>query len=122
MIRFVEGPANGVRLSLSRMVFFLRVVRAADGTWDALDKLEDTMAPGETAFVYRHNKTEGTAFVDGTDAQGRRRGWVENIASYVYHGVQPTDAEMRDNAAWSKWCQAQPEAAKFKKSGPSVEE
>ena len=117
MISFIDGPAEGVRLSLQRMVFFLRVVRDANGKWDALDQPDDTPAAGETIYVYRHDKTTGSAFVDGRDPKtGKRWGRVENVATYRLHTVQPDDAAMRDNAAWSKWCWEQPEAERYRET------
>lgn len=93
VITFLDGPAEGVKLSLQRLVLFLRVVRSESGSWDALDLLEDQAEPGETIFVYRHNGTEGSAFVDGRDPKtGKRWGRVEHIASYRLHSVQPPDA------------------------------
>ena len=116
MITFIDGPAEGVHLSLQRIVFFLRVVRGTDGKWDALDQPSDLPAPSEAIWVYRHNKTEGSAFVDGRDQKtGKRWGRVEHIASYRLHEIQPDDAAMRDNAAWTKWCHEQPEAVRFLK-------
>jgi hypothetical protein len=118
MIRFIDGPANGVGLSLQRMVMFLRVVRDSKGKWDALDQPDDRPAADETIYVYRHDKTTGSAFVDGRDPKtGKRWGRVENIATYRFHDVQPTDAEMRGQAAWETWCWAQPEAERFKPKG-----
>lgn len=115
MIAFQGGPADGVRLNLRRIVFFLRVVWNVAGEWDALDQPHDTVGDGETAHVYRHVKTTGTAFVDGVDPKTRRRtGWVEHSAVYEYHGIQPDQATLRDNAVWSKWCHEQPEAERFK--------
>jgi len=42
MIRFLDGPADGVELRLMRTPIMLRVVRSAGGTWDALDQPDDT--------------------------------------------------------------------------------
>lgn len=45
MTTFTDGPAAETVLELRRAPKFLRVVRDADGTVDALDQLNDTPKP-----------------------------------------------------------------------------
>jgi hypothetical protein len=85
MIRFLDGPAEGVRLSLRNAPESLRVVRAQDGTWDALDAPEDEPRLDEEIFWYRRDSPAGIVFIDGVDPKTRRRrGWAQAVASYRY--------------------------------------
>lgn len=119
-VRFIDGPADGVRMSFQREVYFLRVVRDPAGKWDALDQPDDTPSDNEVIVVYHHVKTDGVAFVDGRDPKtGKRFGRVENSMVYMLHPIQPTDSEMRDNDKWRAWCFAQPEAERYKPKPPA---
>lgn len=82
---FIDGPAKGKRLQLSRSPIVLRVVQAADGTIDALDQLEDTAGQGEAIYVYI---------------------LTEKPSGYRLLIAQPKDEEVRDNARFAAWCNA----------------
>ena len=84
MTTFLDGPAQGQTLTLSRAPYFLRAV-VSGGKWDALDGLEDKPADREMIFVYRLAGQPGMAMMDGTGPDGRRRGWVASMAKYRYH-------------------------------------
>ena len=102
--RFIDGPAAGVCLSLSRAAMFLRAVLGDDGKWDALDQLEDTPSASETAYVYIIQGEPGTAFVDGRDPKtGKRYGRKEVIAEYRFFEPQPSAEIMRNNDKWGEW-------------------
>jgi hypothetical protein len=64
VIRFIDGPAQGVTLLLRAAPEVLRVVRAEDGTWDALDQPGDEPRAGEEVFVYRREGRAGVAMLD----------------------------------------------------------
>lgn len=105
MSQLLDGPAKGTSLSLGRSPYFLRVVRAPDGKWDALDQLDDTPEPDEEIHVYRLASEPVTAHVDGRDPQtGKRFGRWLSIGTYVLHLTQPDDRTARDKAAWQEWC------------------
>lgn len=107
MSNFIDGPAKGVTLSLSRAPVFLRVV-LANGKWDALDQLSDTPRPEEAIFVYRRKTDPITAHIDGRDPKTGKRfaNWM-SIADYLFHHTQPDDKTLRDTAAWQAWCHSQ---------------
>ncbi|MHB8953534.1 MAG: hypothetical protein ACYC4U_11240 [Pirellulaceae bacterium] len=103
MITFLDGPAEGNRLSLSRVPYFLRVVIDAAGSVDALDKLNDTIRDGEVAWVYYKTQDLGAA-VYCTRGKGCRH--VE-FGAYQVYGEQPPQELLSDNTRWSEWATAQ---------------
>lgn len=104
MTRFQDGPAMGQVLDLARSPLFLRVARGAKGTFDALDLLIDTPAPGEVLFAYRRVGHEGTVYLDYTDkATGRRRGRALVMATYAIVAEQPAQEVMQDASLWRAW-------------------
>ena len=117
MTRFNKGPADGKMLELLRMPMplFLRVTKTADGTIDALDKLDDAPAKDEELFVYVKSESQGTVHLDGRDKHGKRFGkWME-CCTYTLHERQPDDSTMRDQEKWAAWCKAEYEAMKAKR-------
>ena len=64
MIRFLDGPAEGVRLELRAAPEALRVVIDHTGTWDALDQPGDEPRADETVFVYRRLALPAVIHVD----------------------------------------------------------
>ena len=108
MSRFLDGPAEGAQLSLSRSPIFLRAVRAPGKGWDALDQLEDSPRPDEEIFVYRRVSEPVICHTDGRDPKtGKRFGRWMSFADYVLHDAQPDDRVARDRLAWQEWCQEQ---------------
>lgn len=101
--RFIDGPAEGKRLSLQRDPLFLRVVVDGRGKVDALDLLDDVADPSERIFVYRQFANHGRAFFC-TRGKGCQ---LENMNSYTLYHEQPADEVLRDNAKWAEWCQQQ---------------
>lgn len=97
--RFLDGPAEGANLSLRRCPYFIRVVVDELGGVDALDQLDDTVRPGETAYVYvlRDVPTHAIACTRGKGC----RSLV--IAEYRLHEEQPSQDTLRDNASWQEW-------------------
>ena len=118
MTRFVDGPAEDVRLVLQRSPVFLRVALGLEGRWDALDQIDDTPEPDENMYVYRLHGTPGVAFVDYPDRQGRRAGHRCMIAEYRYWPDQPEDSDMRTTEAWQLWCKTQKEREQASLYGP----
>jgi hypothetical protein len=103
MTRFVDGPAAGVTLMLRRAPMLLRAVRAADGTWDALDQLEDTPRADETVVVYRMARGPFAMHVN----RDRRHGgcaWYRG-GEYVALDPQPPTTTVRDTETWRAWAQ-----------------
>lgn len=96
-------------LELRRTPLFLRFVRTSHGAcrrgWDALDQLEDEVAPGEIVIVARLVR-RGVMFVDGT-RNGRRFGRQLPTATYEPLADQPPPEVARYNARWRKWCEQQ---------------
>ena len=99
MTRFLDGPAAGVVLSLQQAPLYLRVVRNAQGTWDALDKLEDSPAAGEECYAYRRTSIERYVHVDYVDG-GKRRALLLTDATYSYLFIQ---GSMLDFSSWRAW-------------------
>ncbi len=105
MSNFLNGPAQGVHLSLGRSPYFLRVVRSPDGKWDALDQLDDKPADDEEIHVYRIASEPVTAHIDGRDpVTGKRFGRWLSVADYKVHSEQPDSKTTKDNSAWKAWC------------------
>lgn len=98
MTTFQDGPAAGQKLMLKRAVMFLRVTYES-GKWDALDQLTDKAKETEELFAYRIVGVPGHCHIR---ASGGRSGFYV-MATYKLVEPQPTDAQMRDNEAWSKW-------------------
>jgi hypothetical protein len=110
MTHFEDGPASGVQLMLTRAPLFLRLVRDAEGKWDALDQLDDRARPEESLHAYRLAKASGFVHVCG-----RGRGAVSGrfaIATYRFILDRPPEATMRDNEAWRQWAVAQAKEGK----------
>lgn len=103
MIRFLDGPAKGAQLSLARSPHFLRVVIDPAGNVDALDQLDDTMRPGETAHVYELSGDIGTV-IACTRGKGCR---TMAIAEYRLYAKQPSQELLRDNQAWQAWAMSE---------------
>jgi hypothetical protein len=112
---FIDGPAEGVKLSLSRAPKYLRVVMKniicgrGVSKWDALDKLDDKPDPNETIYAYCMTKTgiTGRGFVDGRDPKtGKRWGHSFESANYEFVPDQPPDEVLRDNVKWAEWVHA----------------
>jgi len=106
MTRFSGGPADGVSLMLRRSPIYLRVCRAADGTWDALDQLGDEPREGETLAAYRLVRDRGTMHV--LLARPRRGPWVR-VAEYAVCPEQPEQAVMSSRGRWRAWAEQQHE-------------
>lgn len=103
MIRFLDGPAQGAKLSLERAPRFLRVVIDQAGEIDALDQLDDKMRAGETGHVY-----ELASQVQNVIACTRGNGCLfMAIADYRLYAQQPSQELLRDNQAWQEWAQGQ---------------
>lgn len=103
MITFTDGPAAGVELVLERTPVMLRVVRAANGEWDALDQPEDDARPGEAVFVYRLAGKPSRTFVDFRDQQGRRRGQCVMYAAYAHWPEPVAPEDLTPTSAWRSW-------------------
>lgn len=112
MTTFVDGPAQGQSLMLSRAAIFLRVVEL-NGVWDGLDQPEDAPAARENVYAYQIVEYKGHCFIDGQDKSGKRTGWRAAIASFRLVTNQPTDTEMRSTFGWRKWCEAEAERQKI---------
>ncbi len=87
-------------LSLVRTPYFLRVVKDADGTIDALDQLDDAPKPTEQVYAYVRDGPPQFMILCSR-RNGCRR---ERYVSYKDYMPQPDEATMRDNALWSQWC------------------
>lgn len=103
--KFLDGPAAGQMIELRNPTIMLRVVRAADGTWDALDMPEDVAREDETVFVYRATlKPITVVHVDYRDKQGRRCGKWHQDAEYRVLPDPPCDEILRKLKLWREWC------------------
>jgi hypothetical protein len=116
MVRFTDGPAAGRTLNLRRSPLYLRVTfDPATKKWDGLDQLSDEPAAGEQVIVYRRVGEPSVAFLDWSDATGRRCGGRVAMWSYELVQQQPEDAVLRDTAKWQAWCVTAQAAAKAAK-------
>lgn len=98
---FINGPAKDVALELQRSPKFLRVCRAPDLTFDALDQIEDTPKPEEALIPYELVGEPTRGFI-------RRQGGggAFTMARYQWIPDGPDDAVMRDAEKWRQWCYA----------------
>jgi len=101
MIRLLDGPGAGENLDLLRAPAMLRVVRNAAGTWDGLDQLSDEAGADEQIWVYRI-ASKPTVMHLSCRPRSKSR-WIIS-ADYRLYPDQPTDATLRDNDAWGRWC------------------
>jgi hypothetical protein len=102
MITFLDGPAEGKQLSLSRAPYFLRVVMDPFGNVDALDQLSDTIRDGEIAYVYTKAEDLGSVLYC-IRGKGCRH---EEHATYRVFSEQPGQDVLADNERWAEWATA----------------
>jgi hypothetical protein len=100
---FEDGPARGQTLELKRAPRFLRVCRAPDLTFDALDLMEDTPKPEETLIAYERTEGRTVGFID-YGGKDRHKSGPFTSCRYRMIAEQPDDAVMRDGARWRQWC------------------
>lgn len=105
MIKFADGPAEGVTLMLRRAPFFLRVVQNPKDEWDALDQLDDAPLPSDRIVVYAKVKDGGNVHVLVRGKNRKACGWYA-VADYAVWHLQPGDKTLRDKALWQSWCEA----------------
>lgn len=126
MTHFIDGPARGIMLSLSRGPMFLRVTECSDGVskiYDALDAIDDQAEPYETIHVYIINSQDGAAFIDGRDKKtGKRYGRRVEINTYRVYPTQPPQAILHDNAQWQKWVNQEAEKLGLPEAGNEPKE
>lgn len=102
MIRFVEGPAKGTVLQLTRAPFLLRVVIGESGEVDALDQPTDEAKANETICVYRLTCPPGSMHVCRSPRS--QSGWSA-VAEYEPLYEQPRDEDVRTTPAWNQFCE-----------------
>lgn len=105
MTNFLDGPAKGHHLMLTRAPHFLRVTEDA-GIFDALNQPEDTPKVSEKLYAYVMVGTPGMCHIN----RGRNGSGMFTVATYQSVETQPDDKTMRDAALWRAWCYEQPEA------------
>lgn len=106
MTSFLDGPATGVVLALSRAPRYLRAVHNPieshrDG-WDALDQLNDRPKSDETVYAYRMVGDSGSVHIDYTE-KGKRKGKTLVTAEYAFIPDQPSQEILRDSTLWQEW-------------------
>ncbi len=102
MVKFLNGPAEGVELSLRRAPMLLRVAQSPCGSWDALDQVEDEPQAAERIWVYVQS---GSISRYHLLCRGKNRAasrWYVN-ASYKLVADQPSDHHLRIRTAWEAW-------------------
>ncbi|MBK1884138.1 hypothetical protein JIN85_17085 [Luteolibacter pohnpeiensis] len=98
MTNFLDGPAAGQVLMLSRAPRFLRVVQCGL-KFDALDSVHDTPRENEKIHVYQLVGQPGGIFIS---ARGGRGG-AATVATYKLTSHQPEDEEVRGTDDWRDW-------------------
>jgi hypothetical protein len=102
--QFLDGPAADQSLMLRRAPFFLRVVQSRNGTWDALDQIDDEPKATEKLFVYVRVGGFTEMHLCARGGGKSAAGWYQ-LANYRLHEEQPDDATMRSRERWQAWCQ-----------------
>ena len=89
-----DGPATGCpMLMLHRFPLYLRVVKAMDGKFDALDQLDDDPELGETIYIYKRVNSRAGHIKGATRATS---GFM-----FLYRHIDDIDpAGMEDRDAW----------------------
>lgn len=105
-VKFIDGPAKGITLRLVRTPILLRVVRDPGGKFDALDQFDDVAEKNEAIFLYQMRGRGISGFIDVRDKNGKRFGEAFTQFSYAVFCEEIHDDILRDNAAWSMWCDA----------------
>lgn len=107
MIRFIDGPAAGVQLRLSRVPVLLRVAHntraGAENAWDALDQRADEAKPHETLHVYRRCTNVGWVHLS---CRPRSASGTYYSAEFKLYGQQPPQDVLHDNVRWGEWCES----------------
>lgn len=103
MVSFKDGPAADVVLPLRRAPKLLRVVVSRKGIWDALDQLDDTPNPQEAIHVYRLTARATWMHIRATK---RSASGMYAMADYAFVADPPAEEDLRDNARWRAWCEA----------------
>ncbi len=103
MTTFKDGPAAGKTLMIRRAPYYLRVTSHPIDGVDALDQIGDTAKDDEMLTAYRVIGTPGAVHLNTGRKPG---GGFYPVATYEMVAKQPMDAEMRTNAAWKTWCEA----------------
>jgi len=98
---FVDGPAAGATLMLTRAPLFLRAVVEFGSEWDALDQLQDRPKATERICVYRRDGAPGRIHIK-RDRRHGGCGWF-TVARYRVVEPQPDDATLRDQARFEVW-------------------
>lgn len=110
MITFRDGPAKGQTLQLRRAPFLLRVVQAADRSWDALDQLDDKPKRNEQIIVYQLDPQTLTRYHLSCGRWGGS-GWYMSGEYFVLE-PQPDEEHLRETDAWRRWATQQTEVSK----------
>ena len=89
--RFLNGPAAGVKLTLSRAPVLLRIAIGRGGRLSALAGLDDEPSDDERILAYVTHGEPGQ----------------DNAITYILNPDQPTDNILRQTEAWRSWCHQQ---------------
>lgn len=103
MIKFKEGPAGGLILSLKAAPLFLRAVYNGKA-WDALDQATDQPTKRESIFVYK--RVSDVQMWHMKFSNSKENGYYAS-AEYEYLKDQPAESIMRYNGQWQQWCKEQ---------------
>ncbi len=100
MVKFIDGPLDGVSLCLRRAPLFIRATVGNGCVFDALDQHSDEPGDDEQLYAYRRIGDAGSVHVNG----GRRsvNGWYA-LATYRIVPEQPSDITMRNAKEWQRW-------------------
>lgn len=100
MIRFLDGPAQGIELSCRRAPVMLRAVKNRLGNWDALDQHHDVARASETIVVYiLHSKPE--VYFIRSHKPTLSGAWFN--AEYQLWTPEPFEDRVRANNDWQRW-------------------
>lgn len=100
MIRFLDGPAQGIELECRRAPVMLRAVQNRFGNWDALDQPHDVVRSSEAVSVYIL-ATKPVFYPMRATIRELSGMWSK--AEYKLWTPQPFEDRVRANNSWQRW-------------------
>ena len=102
----LDGPAEGVSFMLRRAPMMLRLVRASNGHWDALNEPGDEIRESEAPHCYIMVGRPSQFHMSCRPRSASGMFWSARYRHLAELEGGPDDTTMRSNDAWVAWCGA----------------